>query len=201
MTERKFRTCVIGGYQKDDVLDYVEELEQELKKLREMKGGEKLSEELNSLRDENQRLRDELAKVKEEQIQNQTTKEDCRIKNLESGEELVQKSYEGSYEAAEQAVLEAKAVLKEAREQAGEIRKQAEEETRKRKGQIMEAFYRELEKKGISILSTRYKLREQIEGLKEARDGLEQIRNHLEKAATQIPSETEDTYLECGRKE
>ena len=69
MTERKFRTCVIGGYQKDDVLDYVEELEQELKELRERQGREEPSEDLNSLKEENQRLRDELEKVKEEQLQ------------------------------------------------------------------------------------------------------------------------------------
>ena len=200
MTERKFRTCVIGGYQKDDVLDYVEELEQELKELRERQGREEPSEDLNSLKEENQRLRDELEKVKEEQLQ-KSKEDDGKTMSLEAKQKAVQNSYEGSYEAAEQAVLEAKAVLKEAREQAKVIRKQAEEEAKKRQSQIMEAFYRELETKGVSVLTTRYKLREQIDGLKEAREGLAQIRNHLEKAATQIPSETEDSYLECGRKE
>ena len=200
MTERKFRTCVIGGYQKDDVLDYVEELEQELKELRERQGREEPSEHLNSLKEENQRLRDELEKVKEEQLQ-KSKEDDGKTMSLEPKQKEVQNSYEGSYEAAEQAILEAKAVLKEAREQAKVIRKQAEEEAKKRQSQIMEAFYRELETKGVSVLTTRYKLREQIEGLKEAREGLAQIRNHLEKAATQIPSETEDSYLECGRKE
>lgn len=200
MTERKFRTCVIGGYQKDDVLDYVEELEQELKELRERQGREEPSEDLNSLKEENQRLRDELEKVKEEQLQ-KSKEDDGKTMSLEPKQKEVQNSYEGSYEAAKQAILEAKAVLKEAREQAKVIRKQAEEEAKKRQSQIMEAFYRELETKGVSVLTTRYKLREQIEGLKEAREGLAQIRNHLEKAATQIPSETEDSYLECGRKE
>ena len=200
MTERKFRTCVIGGYQKDDVLDYVEELEQELKELRERQGREEPSEDLNSLKEENQRLRDELEKVKEEQLQ-KSKEDDGKTMSLEPKQKEVQNSYEGSYVAAEQAILEAKAVLKEAREQAKVIRKQAEEEAKKRQSQIMEAFYRELETKGVSVLTTRYKLREQIEGLKEAREGLAQIRNHLEKAATQIPSETEDSYLECGRKE
>lgn len=183
MEGRNFRTCIIGGYQKDDVLDYVEELEEELKELKLWKSQSEAeredgsqSRELAILREENERLKMELSQ-----------------KNLE----VQEKQDFDFYNSAKEMLLDAQETLEVARNQAEQLRIRSEKEIQEQQEAAMKQFRTELKEKGISILSTRYKLKEQIEGLKTVREEIARIRVNIEQTANQLPSKTEDAYLEC----
>ena len=98
------------------------------------------------------------------------------------------------YDPAKQALMDAYAALEAARARADAILLQADEEAEKRKEKLMGQFRLEMEKRGIAVLTSRYKIREQIEGLKRAKEELEQIRVCMEKASTRLPSESDDFY-------
>lgn len=210
MAEINFRTSIIGGYHKGDVLDYIEELERQIEELksrsaekenaqdeRRQRAAQKEQEErAAALWEENRSLKEKIKRLQEEKMQEDVERQ--REEKAPEHQPAQQPEENSCYDPAKQALMDAYAALEAARARADAILLQADEEAEKRKEKLMGQFRLEMEKRGIAVLTSRYKIREQIEGLKRAKEELEQIRVCMEKASTRLPSESDDFYLECG---
>lgn len=134
-SDKMFRTCLFGGYNKEDVQSYIERLEQEIERLTAVEATAELLEKSVDELLEKQRA-DQAALEKIEAMQNDTQEPEATQMDREEMEVLKEKAqkYEESYDAIKQLLLdsriEAQVILTDARQQAEKLREQMESEAK-----------------------------------------------------------------------
>lgn len=151
--EDKFRTCLFGGYNKEDVQSYVASLEQEIERLAAVETtAELLEKSVNELLEKQKAEQAEIEAQKAEQASMEKVEaeqkdgvpeEKASVPDIEEIEALREKAqkYEESYDAIKQLLLdsriEAQVILTDARQQAEKLKEQMDADARLQYDQML----------------------------------------------------------------
>ena len=151
--EEKFRTCLFGGYNKEDVQSYIASLEQEIERLAAVETtAELLEKSVNELLEKQKAEQDAIEEQKAEQAAMEKTEAEQKdgaseekkavpdIEEIEALREKAQK-YEESYDAIKQLLLdsriEAQVILTDARQQSEKLKEQMDADARLQYDQML----------------------------------------------------------------
>lgn len=192
-----FRSCILGGYNKEDVMEYVGALEEEIERLkaqcepdtviivREDTGHEQpllenaglmlsaATKEPNSLMQENEQLRAEIVKLQEKVSQ-----------------------HDSDYDAIKKVLLDARidanVMIQKARDKADDILREAEATAEEQKQKTGREVQREVGDRTLELFMARYRVNDYVEELERAQKNLEGLYRSMKQIADALPSSIEE---------
>ncbi|HIR25480.1 MAG TPA: hypothetical protein IAB34_08250 [Candidatus Egerieimonas faecigallinarum] len=216
-----FRTSFFGGYNKEDVLKYIqavenniqsiknsyqkeiEELKKEnerLKSLLQEEGKEELiQEEQNSSEEE---LRYQLDKVQEELKQYKSVgintekshQLEMEIQTLTEKKEQYEEEYHAITKVLEDARISAKKIEEDAQKRAEEILSEAQKESQALKERLKSQIDKDLEDKGIRLMAAKYKIEAYRKEINSTQQKLYNLYSDMGKMVDNMPQRLEQLW-------
>lgn len=204
-----FRTALFGGYNRDDVEEYVQNMEHELETVKLLHRKEKL--ELMRRVEESEgelsaaRLELETARSQLENTDSQAEgpgPDSLEKENQELKERLADRDdlfdYDTVIKIMEEARTNADLIEKEAKERADKMLEEAksralEEEERQRR-KIASRVNAQLEEKGIQLMAAKYKIEQYIKKISDTQQGLYLLNERMEKMVKDMPVRLDDYW-------
>lgn len=210
--EEKFRTCLFGGYNKEDVQSYVASLEQEIERLTAVEmTAELLEKSVNELlekqktdqttMEEQKGKQAEMEKTGAEQ-KDETQKEKTTAPSIEEIEALREKAqkYEESYDAIKQLLLdsriEAQVILTDARQQAEKLKEQMDADARLQYDQMLLAAEEEAKK---TKAAAEIEINEEKRAVRKEKQEAEQTLLEAKKQAEMLVADAENRIAKKRR--
>lgn len=180
-----FRTCVIGGYNKNDVLDYIDELKAEIKELKE-----------------NQAVRmNTIATTSKDGIITVYDETQNRIRELEEENERLQRElemlrisrhgYEEEYDVIKKILLDAKldtsVVIAKAEEKSRQMLAEMEEYIKEQHSGVFEKLKEELEHDRTELGKSNDRLQMQLESLEKVNADLSELKTNMHEMLQAVP--------------
>lgn len=212
-----FRTAMLGGYNRQDVNEYVQTMEYEIEAIKKARQEDKrkweedkrkweqsLEEDREQQEKEIPLLKERIAQLERELSRLQKENQYLKDKEREIPEEAVAAdgylddglfSYENVKKIMEDAHINADIILKEARQNAEKIVKEAEDEAERQKEVIVSRINAQLDEKGIQLIAAKYKIEQYLKEVYSASHNLQEVYTHMTSVVNSMPTRI-DNYWE-----
>lgn len=213
---RLFRTALFGGYNKEDVEEYIKTLEHEIESIKVLHQKEKselqkkAQEAAETTGEEEEELQIEIRIAREEteklRLENEELKEKLeklRTPQMEQPEQSVQQTveeikkepvredeffdYDTVNRIMEDARRNAAQMEKEAADRAEQILERARVHAEQQKDVIVRQINAQLEEKGIQLIAAKYKIEQYAKEIENAQMGLGNLNSRIREMAENMP--------------
>ena len=202
---RLFRTALFGGYNKEDVEEYIKTLEHEIESIKVLHQKEKselqkkaqeaaettgeeeeeLQIEIRIAREETEKLRLENEELKDKLEQSvQQTVEEIKKEPVREDEFF---DYDTVNRIMEDARRNAAQMEKEAADRAEQILERARVHAEQQKDVIVRQINAQLEEKGIQLIAAKYKIEQYAKEIENAQIGLGSLNSRIREMAENMP--------------